>query len=201
MPLRSQLVYLPLFSLVSILFVSLSLCGCVSPLQRIKAHNKASREFDEKLLQAIAAQTVAVSTFKCEDAFIAEAVRTVFVLKFTERGIQVVDEAHAKVVVSGIITINFDGASSSDGVALGGSWGVSAGQSGRSSYGKYVTGVTALATENGKIVASSMVSQTRDAKGVKHAPEEMAAEAAVRIVASLRRQLEKTVLTECERRP
>ncbi len=172
--------------IIPVLLTMVMLCGCAS----MRAQHC---QFEAKIQQGLVEHSMAISLFKCEDPYIAEAVRSVFIAELSERGIRVVEKEQAKIVINGVITINFEGASSSDAAAIGNAFGFGAGQSGRASYGKYVTGVTALATEAGELVASASYSQTRKGKGVDHSPEEMAKGAARKLVDAWKRRLQKAV--------
>ena len=132
-------------------------------------------------------QTILVQPFQCSDPVIAAAAQNVFVNVLTSYSTaRVVREGPADVVVEGTITF-VTGATSQGGVgasAVGGTFGAFG--SSRSAAGDYVSGITALATRDGEVIAGANWGQTLGS-GKIVAPETVAREVAAALYDRLRK--------------
>jgi len=131
-------------------------------------------------------ETIRIQLFECSDPVVAAAVQNVFIQFMSQSTARLVREGPADIVVEG--TVTFGGGSTSQG-AIAGSAGSTFGSvfgASNSAAGDYVSGVTALATRNGDVVASTSWGQTL--KGGKILPpEEVARVAAIQLRDQLRR--------------
>jgi len=121
--------------------------------------------------------TVKIGNFQCDDAIAAQAVRNVFIeILGRNRFVKVIREGEADVVIEGTITHGVAGSSKD------------AGAGAASVFGKYVSGVTAVAVRNGEVLTSASWGQVM-AKGKEILPPELVArQAANRMVDSLYRK-------------
>jgi hypothetical protein len=127
-------------------------------------------------------ESVLIQPFQCSDPVITTAVQNVFVEVLSRHSTaKIVRDGTADIVVEG--TVTYGGGSTSQG-AIAGSAGSTFGSvfgASNSAAGDYVSGVTALATRNGDVVASTSWGQTL--KGGKiFAPEYVAHVVAERLL-------------------
>ena len=127
--------------------------------------------------QPLPISTVKIGAFQCDDAIAAQAVRNVFIeILGRNRFVKVTRDGDADVVIEGTITHGVAGSSKD------------AGPGAASVFGKYVSGVTAVAVRNGEVLTSASWGQVM-AKGKEILPPELVArQTANRMVDSLYRK-------------
>lgn len=128
--------------------------------------------------------TIRVGDFQCDNAITAQAVRNVFIEVIgRNRLVKIIREGEADVLIEGTVTSGRAGSSTGSfgagpNYAAGGSSAVA---------GEYVSGVTATAIRNGEILTSASWGQVIGKNAKIRPPEEVARNAADRLVDWLHR--------------